>query len=309
MAQNAAVQAQKSTNVRSLLFAGMRSGVAWLGRTSPNLGAFAAESIFLSPNRHVRPAWEQRILEDAQRFEVTYAGTRLPVWEWGEGPTVLLVHGWEGRGSQLGLFVRPLVARGHRVVALDLPGHGDADSAKVSVVDFARVIAQVHPALGPIYGVIGHSVGGAAATLAYTLSPFAERLVLIGAPRSPRRFFDGFVRYFELDGRTVDAVEHRLAQRYGMPLDDIDVEHFAKFVRAPVLVIHDRADREVPFDHAEAFTSFLPNATLLATEGLGHRRILKDESVIRAATEFVTSPAAVPLSTQLDRELFDRELR
>src|SRR5687768_14591147 len=232
-------QPNKSTNVRSLMKDGVRTGVSWLGRQSPLLGSMAAESLFLSPARHARPAWEARLLDKAQAFSVPYAGHQLPAWAWGEGPTVLLLHGWEGRGSQLGSFVAPLVRSGHRVVTLDLPGHGAAHAAKVSIVDFAWVLAQVHPALGRTHGVLGHSVGGAASAIAYTLSPFAQRLVLIGAPRGPRRFFDGFVRHLELDGPTTHATEHRLSERYGLSLDEIDATTFAPFVRAQVLVIHD----------------------------------------------------------------------
>jgi pimeloyl-ACP methyl ester carboxylesterase len=303
----ASTLSEKSTNVRSLMKDGVRTGVSWLGRQSPRLGALAAESLFLSPSRHARPAWEARLLERARHFTVPHAGQRLPAWEWGEGPTVLLLHGWEGRGSQLGAFVKPLVGSGHRVVTLDLPGHGDAHAAKVSVVDFARVIAQVHPALGRIHGVIGHSVGGAASAMAYALSPFAERMVLIGSPRGPRRFFDGFVRYLELDGATTHATEHRLAERYGLSLDDIDATSFGPFVRADVLVIHDVEDREVPFEHGEVLAGALPRAHLLETRGLGHRRILRDPGVIQAATRFVASPRAVPFATQLDYDLFDHD--
>jgi pimeloyl-ACP methyl ester carboxylesterase len=257
----------------------------------------------------VRPAWERRLLANARAFSVAYAGRQLPAWEWGEGPTILLLHGWEGRGTQLGAFVAPLVRAGHRVVTIDLPGHGDAHDAQVSVVDFARVIAQVHPALGPIHGVIAHSMGAAASALAYTLSPFAERMVLIAAPRSPRRFFDGFARSLELDGRTSHATEHRLQQRYGLALDEIDATQFAPFVRAQVLVIHDRDDLEVPFEHGQLLASALPHASLFETHGLGHRRILKDHEVIRTAIEFVASPAARSLASQLDAELFDPDLR
>ena len=305
----AAVQANKSTNVRSLIRGGMRVGVSWLGRHAPALGAVAAEGMFLSPQRHRRPAWEEDVLRDARRFSVGYAGTRLPAWEWGEGPAVLLVHGWEGRGSQLGQFVAPLVRSGHRVVALDLPGHGDAADARVSVVDFARVLEQVHGALGPLHGVIAHSVGGAASAFAYSLAPFAERMVLIAPPLGPRRFFDGFVRYLELDGATKQATERRLHERYGLWLDEIDGTLFAPFVRAPVLVVHDRDDREVPFEHGARLAQALPEATLLETRGLGHRRVLKDPSVIAAATAFVASPLARPLAERIDDDLFDRTAR
>jgi pimeloyl-ACP methyl ester carboxylesterase len=309
MANEVSSQTNKSTNVRSLFRQGVRTGVSWLGRHAPALGAVAAESLFLSPRRHRRPAWEEAILRGARRFSVPYAGRRLPAWEWGEGPTVLLIHGWEGRGSQLGQFVGPLVRSGHRVVALDLPGHGDAADARVSVVDFARVLEQVHGALGPIHGVIAHSVGAAASAFAYTTAPFAERMVLIAPPLGPRRFFDGFVRYLELDGATTRATERRLRERYGLGLDEIDGTLFAPFVRAPVLVIHDRDDREVPFEHGARLAQALPEGTLLETHGLGHRRVLKDPGVIAAATRFVASPLARPLAERIDDDLFDRSAR
>jgi pimeloyl-ACP methyl ester carboxylesterase len=302
-------QPNKSTNVRSLISRQLGPSLAWLGRQSPTLGALAAESLFLSPRRHERPDWEAALLAKARRFHVAYAGKQLPAWEWGEGPTVLLIHGWEGRGSQLGKFVAPLVRSGHRVVTLDLPGHGDAPSARVSVVDFARVIAQVHKQLGEIEGVIAHSVGAAASTFAYALSPFAERMVLIAPPRGPRRFFEGFVNHLSLDGATIRAVEERLLQRYGLALDDIDAGTFGPFVRANVLVIHDRDDREVPFEHGQVLAENLPFGRLFETRGLGHRRILRDRAVIREATRFVASPEARPFAEQLDDELFDRSQR
>ena len=37
---------------------------------------------------------------------------------WGDGPVVYLMHGWGGWRGQLGAFVAPLVAAGHRVVCL-----------------------------------------------------------------------------------------------------------------------------------------------------------------------------------------------
>lgn len=58
------------------------------------------------------------------------AGVRLHYMTDGEGPTVLLLHGFGG--SAEGLYVAPgtfdaLVAAGYRVVALDQRGHGQSD--------------------------------------------------------------------------------------------------------------------------------------------------------------------------------------
>jgi len=44
----------------------------------------------------------------------------------GEGKTVLLVHGWSANQTDMFYYVPPLVEQGFRVVALDLPAHGEA---------------------------------------------------------------------------------------------------------------------------------------------------------------------------------------
>jgi pimeloyl-ACP methyl ester carboxylesterase len=64
------------------------------------------------------------------------AGCRLRYVRAGQGPAVVLVHGF---GSSLATWkdVIPVLARGHEVVALDLPGFGFSDQpADLSVEDF-----------------------------------------------------------------------------------------------------------------------------------------------------------------------------
>ena len=60
-------------------------------------------------------------------------------------------------------------------------------------------------------------------------------------------------------------------------------------VKEPILLVHDRSDAEIPFSHAELLQRASNGAELLATDGLGHRRILRDPTVIRQAVQFVSS--------------------
>jgi len=56
----------------------------------------------------------------------------------------------------------------------------------------------------------------------------------------------------------------------------------------PMLVIHDREDREVPFSEGRRHVLNWPGARLQATRGLGHRRLLEDPAVIEAAVDFIS---------------------
>lgn len=300
---SAASRPKKSTNVRIDLWRqrALRWGLAVLDNLSADLAAVLAERMFLSPNARPRPEWEAALLDSAQRGSVEYKQARLPTYSWGESPErVLLLHGWEGRGSQLGAFVPKLLASGYQVIAADLPGHGDAAPALTSVVDFGHAVANVIERLGPFAGVIGHSMGAAAIALAHTFRPFQASLVLIGPPRSPRSFFDSFTRHLALSREATLALEARIERRFGMGIDAVDVSLIGQRIPLATLVIHDRGDNMVPFEHGLTLASALPAASLMPTEGLGHRRILRDERVIDAAVSFIqhaqprseTAPAA-----------------
>jgi len=94
--------------------------------------------------------------------------------------TFALVHGAYGSGALWAPLAGELEARGHRVVAPDLPVE-DRDAA---FSDYARV---VEAALGATDGdvmVVGHSMGGATAALVAAAKP--EREVVYVAALLPR---------------------------------------------------------------------------------------------------------------------------
>src|SRR5690606_9574208 len=93
----------------------------------------------------------------------TSRGGEVVVESWGEGPAVVLVHGWGGWRGQLGAFVAPLVERGRRVVAFDAPGHGEAapgvfGPGKGTFPEMVEALAAVAEHVGPAEGVVGHSL-------------------------------------------------------------------------------------------------------------------------------------------------------
>lgn len=304
-------QVKKSTNVRPTKApVWVRRALRFGEHLAPDLTARWAERLFLSPRRLRRPIPEEAVLLSAKRSSVAYLGEDLPVWSWGEGPTVLLVHGWEGRGSQLArAYVEPLTERGYRVVAFDMPGHGDAPSSLMSVIDFSEVIQRVARALGPIHAIVAHSVAGAATVIAQSQAHLADRLVIIAAPLHPRDFFRGYVDALELSTTMEQRVLARLEARYGISLVDVDTQRHAPLVEVPVLVVHDVEDPAVPYAHGAALAAALPKATLLSTHGLAHQRVLRAEQVVTRVIDHLGPTRRQSLAQVIDMELFTPALR
>ena len=104
-------------------------------RISSRLGARVAARVFLTPRRTRLPERERAWLAHA-RSEVFAAGRfRLSGHRWNpSGDPVLLIHGWEGRGSQLGGLALALAERGLQPITVDLPAHGSSAGAQTNLV-------------------------------------------------------------------------------------------------------------------------------------------------------------------------------
>lgn len=276
---------RKSTNVRSHISAPLwlRSTFSAAGHVSPSVTAAVAERLFFKTRRTVPRAGERDVLESAAPLSI--AG--MKAWSWGEGPTVLLVHGWNGRATQLGSFVTPLVERGYRVVAFDAFGHGESPGSSMSIPELASCIRQVADELGGVYGVVAHSMGGASTTLALSEGLEIERAVFISPPADPRAFLQIFSDALGISDEVRARLKRRVEQRVGISMQSMRADVLASSMDVPVLVIHDRSDKEVPVRAGQSIAEAWPGANLIVTEGLGHQRILRAEHVTNVAVSFI----------------------
>lgn len=285
---------KKSTNVRlSVIRAVFRA----LCAASPPLAATAAMALFRRAPRHRHSEDEQTALAAGQRRDLRLDGRRLAVWQWGHGPAVLLVHGWGSRGARLASFVPPLTRAGYSVIAFDAPGHGASSGRLSSLPQFIEAIEAIGERFGPFAAAVGHSMGGAATTLTMGRGLAVERVVFIAPAANPAGFTDRFAKIIRLTPDVHARMRRLLERRFGMAWADFDVIAAAKKLTAPLLVFHDAEDRDVPPADGEAIAAAWPGAQLVITEGLGHRRIVHDPSVVSRAVAFLSpGEAATRLS-------------
>jgi pimeloyl-ACP methyl ester carboxylesterase len=79
-----------------------------------------------------------------------------------------------------------------------------------------------------------------------------------------------------------------LERRFGIPWTEFDVLAAARTMSAPLLVFHDRDDRDVALADGEAIAAAWPGARLVTTTGLGHRRIVHAPAVVAQAIAFLS---------------------
>jgi pimeloyl-ACP methyl ester carboxylesterase len=213
---------------------------------------------------------------------------RVAVYEEGQGPTVLLVHGWDGSANDMKAFASAFARAGYRALRIDLPAHGASTGEWTTLPHWARTIRQVVDQFAPghVAGIVSHSLGGAATLLSVRDGATADAVVLLAPPREAPFFFSQFAAAFGASDDRRDGALRELEAMVG-PLDEFDCRLIASHLSTPGLVMHDRGDRQVPYEHGRGIAEAWPGAELVPLEGLGHRRLLTDATVIERVVRFV----------------------
>ncbi|HEU4947772.1 MAG TPA: alpha/beta fold hydrolase [Kribbella sp.] len=310
------MSAKISTNGRSNLPPGLRvARVAFrlLEPLAPGLAARQLDRIWFRLPTVPERARRLRVeLPEPTPFEVTFEGRTIRGSTWGEGPTVYLVHGWGGWGLQLAAFVPPLLATGFRVVAYDGPSHGESDPGRDgpgrgTLPELADALLAVTAAQGPAYGVIAHSFGAAAVSQALLHGLSARRVVFLAAATDFRHMLDQFQATFGFGPRTRSRFLRRFTRRFGRTMDTFEVvsvidEVLEERELPALLAIHDKGDRETPYQGTVALAAAWAGAAFELTEGLGHRRVLWEPAVVAAVRSYLAADRAPDDTGRVGRE-------
>ncbi|MDZ4017594.1 alpha/beta fold hydrolase [Pseudomonas sichuanensis] len=263
--------------------------LSWIRGVNGTLGHLAPEHVagkmrraFMSPRTLPPRDWELPLLARAERITLRFG---LSALRWGQGPTVLLMHGWEGRPTQFAALIETLVAAGHTVVSLEGPGHGRSPGHQAHVVLFARALLEAAAELPPLRAVIGHSMGGASVLLALQWGLRAEAAVSIAAPARLLGVMRGFARHLGLPARARAAFIRQVERDIGVQVARLDVTGYQ--LDLPGLVVHASDDVLVPAGESQVIHKAWFDSRLLLLEEGGHVRVLADPRLGEAVLELL----------------------
>lgn len=265
--------------------------VRWLLRglslVAPPLAVPVAKRLWCTPMRAEVKSSEKSVMEAADRSECEVAGNTIVCWTWGEGPAVLLLHGWGSRGSRMAAFVEPLLEAGFRVMTFDAPAHGDSTGKTTTGIYYSRALLNVAEQIDGLQAVVSHSMGGWVTSLALNQGLDLERAVFISSPDDMKYYSTLFAQQTGFTTKVQERAERRLEIETGMDWSQLGADAVYGGHDFPLLVIHDRDDPVSPLQHGENVHHAWKGSELMVTEGLGHRRIVTDPEVISRVVEFL----------------------
>jgi predicted alpha/beta-fold hydrolase len=251
----------------------------------PKTSARLALSLFSQPRRLPRPPEESEFWKTGTPLELT---SRHSARIWGKhGPRVILVHGWEGRGSQWHKWVPELVHHGFQAICWEGPAHGESEGSRTNLFYFARAMAKDLTELRDVHACIGHSFGGLALTQLPRLGVPMSHTVTVSSPTEIQNIFARYGELIQLRPRSRDYLIPILETKLEISIEELEPRAILPQYRGQFLCVHDELDKEIPFSEFTSLRQKFPGYGYLSTHGLGHRRILRDPAVIKSIIEFL----------------------
>ena len=258
---------------------------------SINWATSFAQNLFITPLKFKTPKRELEMLENSNQTKVHLPNLNKDIIAYHYGSSskkALLIHGWNGRGTQLVTIANMLLEQGYATISFDAPGHGKSPKSKTNMTEFIATCFALEKKYGPFDLVIGHSLGGMTTMNALNQGLKANKAVLLGSGDVVEDIIDDFVKQLELKQVVADTMKKRFEAQFKQTMASYCVHEAAKNVNIPVLVIHDEDDKDVPVKAAKNIYENLKQGQLMITKKLGHRKILGDKKVIANIRAFLS---------------------
>ena len=239
---------------------------------APVIAARQAFYIFCKVRRgRVKPK-QQSFLHPARDQQLVSNGKKIQTYFWkGEGPLVLLIHGWESNTHRWWKLIADLQKHGFTICAFDAPAHGDSEGKLMNIALYIQALEIVTQHYKPRFHV-AHSVG--ALTTIYYYKQYTpahiQKIVALGAASELSDIMEDYQQLLGLTERVMKALEHLIKDTYGFNFAEVSGATFAKAISIPGLVIHDKEDCIVPVKASRAIAAQWENSRYIETEGLGH---------------------------------------
>jgi pimeloyl-ACP methyl ester carboxylesterase len=257
---------------------------------SKSLATSFALKLFSRPPLFNTPERELMMRESAKNELVLIPAIvkEVMVYVYGYSKTkILLTHGWSGRGTQLYDIADKLLENGMMVISFDAPAHGLSSGKTTDLLEYVAAIHYINEKYGPFEAAIGHSFGGIALLDAQAKNPFVNKLITIGLASSINSIVDEFVKKLGLKPVISTKVKRRMHTILKRDIETSSAVENAKKITIPTLVLHDTQDVDVDVSSAYRIRQNLAKGELLVTNGLGHRRIFRDQKVIDKIIDFI----------------------
>ena len=262
-----------------------------LSSLSKKKAAEKAFQLFCTPQSRNEKALPP-VFEKAEKLRFSFEGNLVRGYRWNHPSEkkILILHGFESSVINFDRYIKPLIKKGYEVLAFDAPAHGRSSGKTINVLMYKNLVHHIHKSYGPVQSFIAHSFGGLAVSLFLEETEHDEtyKLVLIAPATETKTAADNFFKFLKLDGEVRKEFDDLIAEISGHKPEWFSVARAASHIKAQVLFLQDTEDDMTPLsDVKPIMDKNYSNFHFIISEGLGHRRIYRDNNSFKAIIDFL----------------------
>lgn len=255
--------------------------------------AEAAMKIFSTPFRKSKKSTPP-VFRKGEKLTFKLDGNTIRGYRWNAGKEkkILIVHGFESSSKNFDRYIMPLVKKGCEVLAFDAPAHGGSGGKQVNLLMYVQMLRYIHERYGPFQGYLSHSFGGLAVTHFLESVQHDEnvRLALIAPATESTSAIDSFFKVLQLGTDIRKEFDELILTKSGVSPDHYSIRRAIRNIRAKILWFHDEDDELTPIEDAlRVKEENHPHIEFVITKGLGHRKIYRENMVVKRVVDFCYS--------------------
>ena len=258
----------------------IRSVFPVLETIAPSLAIKWAVQLFLTPFNFGFTSSEKEYLSRFKISDLKLGRFPVRVYEIGKGPSIIFLHGWAGRGMQFHKMAISLADSGYRCLLIDAPAHGASEGKKTNIFEFAEVFNEIKAQKDDMIAAVGHSLGAVSISFAISEGSKVPAFISLGAPVVAKDILSEFADKLNIKSQTIAGIKAKAVSEFSRTFESVAMESTFKKVNCPVLALHGVDDLDVPVYHLDVLKGINSTTDVRRFDGIGHRRVLKDERVI-----------------------------
>jgi pimeloyl-ACP methyl ester carboxylesterase len=269
----------------------IRAKLNILGLVSKEKAAAKALDIFCTPFRRSKKK-KPPVFDKAEKlhFNLDDIEVRGHRWNHPQEKKLLIVHGFESTSFNFDRYVVPFIKKGYEVLAFDAPAHGISGGKRITLPLYVSMLKKVNEKYGPIQSFLAHSFGGLA--VAHFLESWPHdansKAVLLAPATETASAIDSFFKFLHLNDDLRKEFDELIFKKSSMRAEELSIRRAVHNIKAKILWLHDEDDELTPIgDALKVKDDNHQHIEFVITKGLGHRRLYRENKVVKQVIEFL----------------------
>lgn len=270
----------------------LRSQIALLSLISKKKAAAKAFEIFCTTNgkRNYKPT---ELFAAAGQLQFTFDNLKIKGYRWNVGrpKKILILHGFSSHALNFEHFVKKFIEKNYEVLIFDAPAHGLSEGKTTTGFQYKKLIQEIISKFGPVTYFLAHSFGCLATAMAIAELPDNKhvKMVFVAPAANTLSLSKMFFRQMKIkDEKLQQLFLQKIETIGGKDISWFSIKRCLKTISSELLWIHDLQDRVTPADDALEIEQLNhPNIKFIFTQGLGHRKIYRNEKIVKNVVDFL----------------------